>query len=99
MKEPQISLVSHLAHVVGPCDSIIPGTVLAETEENGVDGHSVDSDEAVRGEVGEAGRDEDGRPRVCYVHGLRLDPHDLVRHGHGGDHHGQLAQEQDEGAH
>ena len=94
----QKNYIWHLAHVVGPCYSIISGAVLAEAEEDGVDGHPVDGDEAVGGEVGEAGGDEDRSPGVSHIHRLRLDPHDLVGHGHRGDDHGQLAQQEDEGA-
>ena len=65
---PFISLTpQHLAHVVGPCNSIISGAVLAEAEEDGVDSHPVDGYEAVGGEVGEAGSDEDGSPGVSHV--------------------------------
>ena len=49
------------------------------------------------GEIGEAGSNEDGSPRVGHVHRLRLDPHDLVGDGHRGNDHGKLAEQEDEG--
>ena len=50
------------------------------------------------GEVGEAGCNEDGSPGMSHIHRLCLDPHDLVGHGHCGNHHGELPQQEDEGA-
>ena len=89
----------HLAHVVRSRYSIIPSRILAEAEEDGVDGHPINGNEAVGSEVGEAGGDQDRSPGMRHVYCLRLDPHDLVGNGHRGNHHGKLAQQQDEGAH
>ena len=52
------------AHIVRLVDPIVPGAVLTEAEEDGVDGHAVDTNEGVGDQVSE----QDGhgylRPQV-----------------------------------
>ena len=57
----------YLAHEVWFVNPIISSTVLAEAEEDGVDGHPIDRDEAMGGDVGEYSRNKDGSPRVCHI--------------------------------
>lgn len=53
-----------LAHVVGLVDAVVPGAVLAEAEEDRVDGHLVNTDEGVSNQVGEQHRHEYLGPKV-----------------------------------
>ena len=52
------------AHVVWLGDAVVAFRVLAEAEEDGVDGHLVDPDEAGRRQVSEYGSQAHRRPDV-----------------------------------
>ena len=54
------------AHVVGLGDAVVAFRVLAEAEEDGVDGHLVDPDEAGGCQVGEDARQAHRRPDVLH---------------------------------
>ena len=53
-----------LAHVVGLVDAVIPGAVLAETEEDRVNSHLVNTDEGMGYQVGKQHRHEYLWPKV-----------------------------------
>ena len=52
------------AHVVGLVDAVIPGAVLAEAEEDRVNGHLINTDECVGYQVGKQNRDEYLGPEI-----------------------------------
>ena len=73
-------------------DPIVPGAVLTEAEEDGVDGHAVDTNEGVSYQVGEQDGHHHLGPEILHLLVLL---EDVVGQHPGGDDHHQLTKEQD----
>ena len=101
------------AHIVRLVDPIVPGAVLTEAEEDGVDGHAVDTNEGVGDQV----REQDGHgylgPQVLDLFVflktknyrnrgpltlLTAYLQYVVRYDTRSNHHHNLAKEEDEGS-